>query len=242
MTNLTIIKEGKWSVTGFNYGHIDGQIVYFTEGEVYKNLRVKSQDGWETGCREYDEVVLSHHLCVSHTDGSPQQCGHTSFTPVGCIHTIQRCPDCGEFLMAYSFEYASRHPQAMESAMEQTLREHQSGRCPESSGHDHVAICSLCGEEIGRWDGNYCYNNPTGLDVAIEQAREDHELHYCQVVWQENWDTWRKDSGALKDETPRALLNRLKEDDRWEELYKTPTPPDRTDEQWEEEIEAVVAK
>jgi hypothetical protein len=70
------------TVTGYSYGHgRHGELINFKEGAFYRHLRVRSQFGWEDGCRERDHRTLENVICVYHSPGNAGCTGTTVFVP-----------------------------------------------------------------------------------------------------------------------------------------------------------------
>lgn len=50
------------------------------------------------------------------------------------------------------------------------------------------------------------------------------------------WKAWAEANKTNEEETPYALLKRLRSEDRWEDLCKVSCPPDRTTDMWDIEL------
>ena len=139
------------------------------------------------------------------------------------------CEICNKVLRSFDSEYVISNPTGHALACEQAQLEHDATDHPETW---HREVCPDCGEELGSWPQEYIQNNPTGSDYAISEAHTEHSLICSQSPYSstpDNWEQWRKDSGARPGETPRQLVRRLVEAGRtFEEILEAiPTPPDR---------------
>lgn len=156
-----------------------------------------------------------------------------------------RCNICGEVLRSFDQEYVENNPEGHEVACEQAQLEHDTTAHPETW---HVEWCPECKTVIDSWPMEYIINNPNGSDMSIEDAHAEHLLecpHSEYSSTSDNWERWRKDSGARPGETPRQLVSRLVEEGKsLEEIIEAvPTPPDRwtvqdgnVTENWYEEV------
>jgi hypothetical protein len=228
-------------VTGYSYGYTGNkEIVDFEKGRLYKYLAVRSQYGWEDGCEDKDYKVLENVVCTSISKGSAHYVGTAIFKPQNEV-VVETCSNCGGVIGVWDIEYVTENPQGFEYAVEQAGRKHRSGSCVNSRNYDTVAHCSRCGMEIGRWDEEYCYSNPDGLDCAMEQAQEEHYMYECSVTLEDDWATWRRESYAQEDETPREMVKKFCDSNMWQEVHSIPTPPDRDSlSDWLTEIDEII--
>jgi hypothetical protein len=153
---------------------------------------------------------------------------------------IEVCKDCLDVVDTWDWDYIESCPNGSDMAIEQAYVRHRSGACKTSPKWDTVDHCPHCGEEVWRGSYEYVTNNPNGSDWAREQAMSEHSKYNCPVLIEQRWKAWRKDAGAKEGETPFFLVKRLRDEDKWVELYSIPCPPDREERYWDEEIERIV--